>query len=254
MTRSSLLKRAAVVAGTAGALTLTLTLTLAVAAPASAHVTVNPNTASQGGYSKVTFRVPNETTDADTTTLEVNLPMDTPVQSVSLKPVNGWTAVAVKSKLATPIKAHDTEITEAVSKITWTAQPGSAIKPGQFQEFDVSLGPLPAANQMIFKALQTYSDGTVVRWIDEPATDGTEPEHPAPVLKLAPTAAALVAGPALGAADSGSDNSGDTGIVLGVVGIVLGLLGLLLGLLAYRRSGRTAAPAGVPAAAEPANA
>ena len=248
MTRSSLLKRTAVVAGAVGA------LILAVAAPASAHVTVNPNTASQGGYSKVTFRVPNETTDADTTTLEVNLPMDTPVPSVSLKPVNGWTAVAVKSKLATPIKVHDTEITEAVSKITWTAQPGAASKPGEFQEFDVSLGPLPTATQMIFKALQTYSDGTVVRWIDEPATDGTEPEHPAPVLKLTPTAAngaAAVAAPALSAAAGSADDSGDTGIVLGIVGIVLGLLGLLLGLLAYRRSGRTAGSTGEPAAAEP---
>jgi uncharacterized protein YcnI len=254
MTRSSLLKRTAVVAGAAGA------LTLALAAPASAHVTVNPNTASQGGYSKVTFRVPNETTDADTTTLEVDLPMDTPVASVSLKPVNGWTAVAEKSKLATPIKAHDTEITEAVSTITWTAQPGAAIKPGQFQEFDVSLGPLPAASQMVFKALQTYSDGTVVRWIDEPATDGTEPERPAPVLKLTPAAAngtaAVAAGSAVAAAAVSSDdtgNSGDTGIALGTAGIVLGLLGLVLGLLAYRRSGHTAGPAATePAATEPA--
>jgi uncharacterized protein YcnI len=247
MTRSSLLKRTAVVAGAVGA------LTLALAAPASAHVTVNPNTGSQGGYAKVTFRVPNETDNADTTTLEVNLPMDTLVASVSLKPVNGWTAVAVKSKLATPIKAHDTEITEAVSKITWTAQAGAAIKPGQFQEFDVSMGPLPAANQMIFKALQTYSDGTVVRWIDEPATDGTEPEHPAPVLKLTPTAAngaaAAPAGPTVSAA--AADDSGNTGTVLGAIGIVLGLLALVLGLLAYRRTGRSAAAAaGAPAAVE----
>jgi hypothetical protein len=48
------------------------------------------------------------------------LPTGTPFASVSLKPVQGWTAAAEKSKLATPIKAHDTEITEAVSKITWT--------------------------------------------------------------------------------------------------------------------------------------
>jgi uncharacterized protein YcnI len=243
MTRS--LTRMAVVAGAVGA------LTLAVAAPASAHVTVNPNTATQGGYTKVTFRVPNETTNADTTKLEVNLPTDAPVASVSLKPVNGWTAVAQKSKLATPIKSRDTEITEAVSKITWTAQPGAVIKPGQFQEFDVSLGPLPAANQMIFKALQTYSDGTIVRWIDEPAADGSEVDHPAPVLKLTPAAAtgaavpAAVAGP--GTTDT-SDDSSSTGIVLGVAGIVLGLAGLVLGLLAYRRSARNGSAA-APAAA-----
>ena len=38
-------------------------------------------------------------------------------------------------------------------------------------------------DQIVFKALQTYSDGDIVRWIDEPA-DGVELEHPAPVLKL----------------------------------------------------------------------
>ena len=161
---------------------------LAFPAAASAHVTVNPSTATQGGYTKVTFRVPNERDDASTTKVEVALPTDTPIASVSLKPVQGWTAVAENSKLATPIKTADGEITDAVSKITWTASADAAIKPHQFQEFDVSLGPLPAVDQIVFKALQTYSGGEVVRWIDEPAA-GAEAEHPAPVLKLTKKAA-----------------------------------------------------------------
>jgi uncharacterized protein YcnI len=246
MTRPTLLKRAAVVAAAVAA------LTLALAGPASAHVTVNPNTATQGGYTKVTFRVPNETDSTDTTKLEVNLPTDTPVASVSLKPAAGWTAVTAKTKLATPIKSGDREITEAITKITWTAQAGTAIKPGQFQEFDVSLGPLPAANQMIFKALQTYSDGDVVRWIDEPATDGSQPEHPAPVLTLTPAAATgaspAAAGPAVTTVADASGDPRNTGVVLGIAAIVLGLIGLAFGLLAYRRSGRmTPAPAAAPA-------
>src|SRR3954451_23129687 len=179
----SLLKRSAVVAGMGAA------FTLALAVPASAHVTVNPNTAVQGGYTKVTFRVPNETDGADTVKVEVSLPIDTPFASVSLKPVAGWSMVAEKAKPATPIDAHGTRIDEAVAKITWTATGDAAIKPGQFQEFDVSLGPLPQVPQVVFKALQTYSDVTVVRWIDEPTTDGTEPEKPAPVLKLVAAAA-----------------------------------------------------------------
>jgi periplasmic copper chaperone A len=234
MTRSKL-QRVAVVAGAAAA------LTLALAAPASAHVTVNPNTATQGGYTKVTFRVPNETDKTDTTKLEVSLPTDTPVASVSLKPVAGWTAVTEKSKLATPIKSDDGEITEAVTKITWTADATAAIKPGQFQEFDVSLGPLPTANQMIFKALQTYSDGTVVRWIDEPAADGAEVEHPAPVLKLSPAGAATGAA-ATTTGSAAADTEGDgNGTAYGIAGIVVGLAGLVLGLLAYRRSSGSAA-------------
>jgi uncharacterized protein YcnI len=236
----TLWKRATVVAATAAA------LTLALAGPAAAHVTVGSASAVQGGYSTVTFKVPNESDDASTTKLEVNLPPDAPVASVSLRPVPGWTAVAEKTKLAAPIEAHGTQITEAVSKITWTASGGAAIKAGEFQTFDVSMGPLPQTPQMVFKALQTYSDGTIVRWIDEPTTDGTEPESPAPVLKLAAAAgdaaAPAATGPSVTAAPAGAESS-STGTVLGVIGILLGLAALLLGLLAYRRAGRPAAAA-----------
>jgi uncharacterized protein YcnI len=229
---------AAVVAGTVAA------LTLAIAAPAAAHVSVSSASAVQGGFSTVTFKVPNESDDASTTKLEVTLPADTPVASVSVRPVPGWNAVAEESKLATPLEAHGTQITEAVSKITWTASGDAAIKPGQFQTFDVSLGPLPEAPQMIFKALQTYSDGTVVRWIDEPATDGTEPEHPAPVLKLAAAgaadAAAPAAQPAAAPAAAPADSSNTSGTTFGIIGAALGLLALILALLAYRRAGRPA--------------
>jgi uncharacterized protein YcnI len=237
----SLLKRAAVVTAVAG-------LVLAVAAPADAHVTVNPNTATPGGYTKVTFRVPNETDNATTTKLEVAFPAGQPIASVSVKPVTGWTAAPTRSKLATPIKAHDHEITEAVSRIVWTADANSAIKPGQFQEFDVSLGPLPASGQLVFKALQTYSDGTVVRWIDEPSADGTEPEHPAPVLKLAAAAApAATQAPAAAPASSGTRTPG-------VIGLIAGVLALLLAAGAFLRAGRrpaAEAPAKSGTPAEP---
>jgi uncharacterized protein YcnI len=248
----TLIKRSVLVAAVVGG------LTLALAAPAAAHVTVNPNTATAGGYAKVTFRVPNETDNTNTTKVEVNLPADQPVASVSLKPVQGWTAVAEKSKLATPIKSHDSEITEAVTKITWTADANSAIKPGQFQEFDVSLGPLPESGQMVFKALQTYSDGTIVRWIDEPTTDGTEPDPPAPVLKLAaaaapgapaPAAAApgAAAAPAAAAPAAATESSSDGPDAFGIAGLVAGVLALIVALLAFQRSARRPEPATVAA-------
>ena len=239
MTRSPL-RRAAVVAATAGA------LLVAIAAPAAAHVTVNPNSATQGGFTKVSFRVPNEMDRANTTKLEVTIPTDTPVAFVSLKPVTGWTAKTENTVLKTPIKAEGGEITEAISKITWTAAGDAAIKPGQFQEFDVSLGPLPETDLMIFKALQTYSDGTVVRWIDEPAVGGAEPERPAPVLKLAPAAATGGTAPAgapaatTEAATAAAARGDGNGTPWGIAGTALGLIALLLGLLAYRRAARSA--------------
>jgi uncharacterized protein YcnI len=244
----SLLKRSAVVAALVGG------LTFALAGPAAAHVTVNPNTAAPGGYAKVTFRAPNESDSAETVKIEVNMPADAPVASVSVKPTPGWTVAAVKGKLATPLKAHGSEITEAVTKITWTASAGNGVKPGQFQEFDVSMGPLPEnVQQMVFKTLQTYSDGTVVRWIDEPTTDGTEPESPAPVLKLAAApAAAAAAAPAPAAEAAPAEESGGSN-ALGIAGLVAGLAALVLALLAYQRAGRTA-PAAAAAKSEPVDA
>jgi uncharacterized protein YcnI len=213
---------------------------LALPAAAAAHVTVNPGTATQGGYTKVSFRVPNERDDASTIKVEIAVPTDKPIASVSIRPVPGWTAVTENSKLATPIKTDDGEITEGVSKITWTADPAAVIEPHQFQEFDVSLGPLPAADQIVFKALQTYSDGEVVRWIDEPAA-GAEAEHPAPVLKLTKAGAqatSTAAQDAAAAMDDGGDSDGTT-ITVAVLGLLLGLAGLVAGVLAYRRAGRT---------------
>ncbi|MEV4132864.1 YcnI family protein [Dactylosporangium sp. NPDC049742] len=225
----------------AAALAAALIAVFAVPAAAGAHVTVNPNTATQGGYTKVTFRVPNERDDASTTKLEIALPTDKPIASVSLKPIQGWTAVAETSKLATPIKTDDGELTDAVSKITWTASAGAEIKPHQFQEFDVSLGPLPTTDQIVFKALQTYSTGEIVRWIDEPAA-GAEAEHPAPVLKLTkktePPATTAVITAAQDAADTAADGQTDgTAITLGIAALLAGFAALFAAVVAYRRAG-----------------
>lgn len=214
---------------------------LAVAAgAASAHVTVNPNSATQGGYTKLTFRVPNEKASASTTKVEVVVPTDNPIPSISVKPVPGWTAVIERSKLATPVKDDDgNEVTDAISKITWTASGDAAIKPGQFQEFDISAGPLPQVDQIVFKALQTYSDGDIVRWIDVPRA-GEEVDHPAPVLKLAAKAATVDTAPqgnaGQGSADpavtAAADDNGSSPLplILSVVALVVALAGVGLAL------------------------
>ena len=163
---------------------------IASAGAASAHVEVSPGTAVQGGEATFGFQVPNEQESASTTKVQVSLPADQPLGSVLLMPHPGWTSTVTKAKLATPIKTDDGEVTEAISTITWTANSSAtAIKPGQFDEFVISAGPLPKADSMQFKTLQTYSDGTVVRWIDPENADGSEPEHPTPTLELTPAVA-----------------------------------------------------------------
>jgi uncharacterized protein YcnI len=224
--------------------------TLVAAGPAAAHVTVNPREAQQDGFAKLAFRVPNEKDTASTVTLEVAVPTQAPIANLSVKPVPGWTAAVDTTKLATPIKTDEGEITEAVSKITWTATGSdSAIKPGQFLEFEVSAGPLPEVDQIVFKTLQTYSDGDVVRWIDEPAAGGTEPEHPAPVLKLTKKTTATATEPPGAAAQAGttpvattSDGRGGWALGVGIVALVAALAALAFAVLAWRRATRSAPP------------
>ncbi|HEY1281782.1 MAG TPA: YcnI family protein [Acidimicrobiales bacterium] len=187
------------------------------AGAASAHVTVQPSTATQGDFTQLSFNVPNETDSTDTTQLEVQFPTDHPIASVAVQPKAGWTYKVTTMKLAQPIKTDDGEVTEIVSDIVWS---GGSIKPGEFDQFTVSAGPLPTGvDSLQFKALQTYSDGNVVRWIENTPAGGPEPEHPAPTLTLTK------------ASDTSGSSSGDdsTARILGIVGIVVGALGVAFG-------------------------
>lgn len=239
------LRRSATAAALAlGAVT---TVVLGFAGPASAHVSVNPTEATQGSYGRFAFRVPNESDTAATTKVEVVLPENAPVGSVSTMPVPGWTVAVEKRKVDPPVEVHGSQLTEAVSKLTWTATGDAAVKPGQFQEFPVSMGPLPQVDRMVFKTLQTYSDGNVARWIEEPTPGAEEPENPAPVLTLAPASASATPGAApagQAAADDDDDDEDADGTATGlaIAGLVAGLAGLLLGGLALARTRREATP------------
>ncbi|GGX82394.1 YcnI family copper-binding membrane protein [Streptomyces minutiscleroticus] len=228
---------------------------LVLSAPAFAHVGVEPEgVAAQGGYAVIDFKVPNERDNASTTKLEVAFPADHPLASVMPEPVNGWTAKVTRSKLDKPLELHGQKIDEAVTKVTWTAD-GKGIEPGFFQKFPLSVGQLPEdADELVFKAIQTYDNKEVVRWIEVPQKGEEEPEYPAPVLALSEAD-----GDAHGASSNASDDaeaaaadtdaddraaaSGDssdtTARVLAVVGIVVGVAGVAFGVLAGRR--RTAA-------------
>jgi uncharacterized protein YcnI len=151
-----------------------------------AHVTVQPKSLPKGATDAIfSFSTPNETTDsANVVGLEIDFPTNHPLLSAYAQTKPGWTAVVVTSKLKKPITTDDGTITEAVSKITWTATAGG-IPPGQFDLFTVSAGQLPSnTGSLTFKALESYSDGSVTRWIEIPVKGTPAPDHPAPVLRL----------------------------------------------------------------------
>jgi periplasmic copper chaperone A len=223
------------------------TAAIAVTAlPALAHVTVSSPSATQGGFGVLTFRMPNETDSANATELKVQLPANQPLASVSVKPQPGWSYTVQRAPLSSPIKDDDgNTVSDYPAVVDWKATAGG-IKPGEFAEFQLSVGPLPKADSMTFKAVQTYSDGSVVSWIEQPAAGSSdEPEHPAPTLKLtAPgggTAATTTTqtAPVAAASDDGAGKGSVTGAyVIGGVGLVAGLAAL--GLAATGRRRRTA--------------
>ncbi|MBS1863538.1 MAG: YcnI family protein [Actinobacteria bacterium] len=156
-----------------------LALALLAPAAAQAHVTVQPNEAPEGAYTVLDVRVPNETDDANTTKVEVQLPEG--FGDVSYQAVPGWNVKVVHDKLKVPIQTDDGPVTEGVREVIFN---GGKLPPGEFQDFPLSVQiPGKAGEELTFKAVQTYDNGEVVRWIGAPET-----EHPAPqVLVTAPT-------------------------------------------------------------------
>jgi uncharacterized protein YcnI len=214
---------------------------------ASAHVRVSSADATPGGYGEMTFRVPNESDTASTVSLRVQIPSDTPLASVSVKPVPGWTATTTTG----PVEVHGSEVSEAVTEITWTADPGAGIAPGQYQTFSISGGPIPEVDQLVFPTIQTYDDGMEQAWI-EPTVEGQEePQSPAPVLALtgegsgdshggdADSTDTASASDTDATATGDSDGSGlaVTALVVGALGLVAGIAGLGLALANRRRAG-----------------
>jgi uncharacterized protein YcnI len=153
---------------------------------AGAHVTVHADAAVQGGSAEIAFRVPTESDTARTVKVQVALPTDTPIAKVSVLPLQGWSYQVKKTALPNSVPAgHGETVSEVVGTIEWSAvDAGAAPGPGEYQVFRIAAGPLPRADRLVFKVVQSYSDGSVQRWIDQPV-DGAEPEHPAPVLALA---------------------------------------------------------------------
>ena len=160
--------------------------TLLFATPAWAHVTVHPDTIPAGSSDvELTFTVPNERDNANTVGLQVFFPSSLPLLTVNVLPVPGWNAKVDTQTLRKPVQTDDGPVNDVVTDITWTATSGG-IAPGQYQDFDISAGQVPSQpGTVIFKSLQTYSSGEIVRWIQVADSQNPNPDTPAPILTLA---------------------------------------------------------------------
>jgi uncharacterized protein YcnI len=175
---------------------------LALPAAAEAHVTLQPPTAPADGYTRLDVRVPNERDDAGTVKVDLRLPPGFAFASYEPRP--GWKVTVKREKLEEPIELEGgEEADEGVSQITWS---GGRIGPGEFVDFGLSLR-MPkgeAGDKLTFKALQTYENGEVVRWIGP-----EDAEEPAPVVTL--TAAASDGGHGAPGSSGGDTSVSSTG-------------------------------------------
>jgi uncharacterized protein YcnI len=206
-------------------------LVLASVVPAWAHVEVEPEEAQRGATVDLSFHVPNEEDDASTTRVEIAFPTDNPIASARPQPVAGWEA--------------SVQMTGGnVGSVTWT---GGAIPPDGEQNFVVNVTLPGDGDRVVFKALQTYDNGEVVRWIEETPPGGEEPEHPAPVLTLTgpviATSSTAAAGTTVAATTttdaSGEADDDDAVNVFLIAGIAAAVLAAAVGITLAVRGRRS---------------
>jgi uncharacterized protein YcnI len=160
-----------------------LAFTVLDAGVAAAHVTVSPSSLPQGTSDTVlTFRVPNESATATVVALQVQFPLSHPIVLLSPEAGSGWNVSAHMARLPKPITTDDGTFTSTTSEVDWS---GGSIPVGQFGQFAVLAQGIPTGtSELVFKAIQSYSDGTVVSWIQVPDRAVPDPPHPAPTITL----------------------------------------------------------------------
>jgi uncharacterized protein YcnI len=198
---------------------------LALVAVAQAHVTVHPNALPAGGFTVIGIQVPNERDKASTVRVDVQFPNGIYVASPAVLP--GWNARVITKKLPKPVEIEPGfSVSSRIDRVVFS---GGRIGPGRFLSFPVSIKApaVKAGTLLTFKALQTYSNGEIVRWIGNPSADA-----PAPQVLVRPASSPVLDYPAgAGAAKQGMGKT-LTGFVFG---LPLGALGAYLALRRRRQ-------------------
>lgn len=196
-------------------------LSLLLGQTAYAHVTVSPKETVQGAYEKFTVRVP---TEKDVPTVKIELKVPAEVNISRLEPKPGWTYELIKDN------------TGKIASIVWTAQ-GEGLTPTEFGEFNIQGKVGDNAGQIVWKAYQTYKDGSVVEWTGAP-----DAKTPASVTSVKPKPAGgetdshgnpVTAPPA---ASEAAQRGGGLSLYLSAGALAVSIVSLLLAL--FRKKAR----------------
>lgn len=196
---------------------LVLVFTLAFGGLAGAHVTVQPSQVPANSYQVFTMRVP---TEKEVATVEVKLEVPADVNVSRFEPKPDWTYALEKDA--------DGKITS----VTWTTS-GEGLSATEFGQFHFQGKVAENAKELVWKAHQTYADGSVVDW-----TGPADADKPASVTAVT-AAAAGGDGHGHGAATeaSGSADSRDPlTLSLAIAGLAAGALALIVALMRKRKA------------------
>ncbi|MDW4509582.1 YcnI family protein [Priestia megaterium] len=186
--------------------------TIAFAGTASAHVVVYPQEATQGSYEKFTVRVPTEK-DIATTKVKVEIPKD--VEISRFEPKEGW-----KYEL-------QEDSSGLITSVTWTAT-DAGLSPTEFGEFSMQGKVGDNAKKIVWKAYQTYKDGSTVAW--EGPADADTPASITTVVK----GNGAEGDSHISATNDDSNSALPT--TLSIVALVLGIVSLILSLRRKKQS------------------
>ncbi|MEU1240619.1 DUF1775 domain-containing protein [Micromonospora parva] len=165
----------------------------------AADVTITPTEARQGDAVRLEFTVPAERAGTTTKQIEVRLPADAPVAEVYPMSVDGWAPRISSRTLDKPLAGiHSSGVSTVTTAVTWVRVGAGDAGPARLA---LSMGPMPQAERLTFEVVQTYADGTVVRWADAAGAQR------APALTLLP-AAPGAAGPAAHGGGHGAPPAG----------------------------------------------
>jgi uncharacterized protein YcnI len=208
-------------------LTATAVGALAVPATASAGVTLQPDAAPAGRFTRLDVRVP---TERGVATKRVVLDLPPGFAFASYEPVEGWRIRMSQRELVQPLTIDGQDFDHEISRITWTAETkADAIPPGGFRDFGLAVripDGEPGA-KLTFTALQEYADGEIVRFVDTAGSATAAPQVTLDDLPAPSEAATARATSAARPVAKPADDVPSRGLV--IAALAAGGLGVLMG-------------------------
>ena len=194
---------------------LALSLSLLLAGSAAAHVVVRPGEALVAERITFSVSVPNE--------------HDTPVVGVRLLIPEGLTSVRPFAKAGWNVSVTKTGEGENVtaSEIIWTSAGGTV--PVDLKDDFLFGAKLPDnPTELKWKAYETYQDGKVVAWDQDPSEAEDNTPYSVTKVKAESDASAKLARVEQAAADA--DKAADQALYVAIAAAALGITGIFLAL------------------------